>query len=53
MAKNNGWIKNLSQINNISTIVDVGVMEGTFNLYNSFPNAIYFLNSFLPPVNNR
>jgi FkbM family methyltransferase len=39
MAKNNGWIKNLSQINNISTIVDVGVMEGTFNLYNSFPNA--------------
>lgn len=39
MAKNDGWIRELSQINNISTIIDVGVMEGTFKLYNSFPNA--------------
>lgn len=39
MAKNNGWIRELSEIKKIETVIDVGVMEGTFDLYNSFPNA--------------
>ena len=33
----------LEKISDVDSIIDVGVMEGTFNLYNSFPDANLYL----------
>jgi|SaaInlV_125m_DNA_1040241.scaffolds.fasta_scaffold88408_2 FkbM family methyltransferase len=37
------WHDELSQITDVDTLIDVGVMEGTFPLYNAFPSANMFL----------
>lgn len=37
------WKNELQQLKDVDTIIDVGVMEGTFNLYNAFPSANMFL----------
>ena len=35
----NHWSKELSELKNVKSVIDVGVMTGTFDLYNSFPGA--------------
>lgn len=37
------WKAELALLKDVESVIDVGVMEGTFILYNSFPNANLFL----------